>query len=942
MRLSNSHRLKLMTGAAGVALMVGFGSVASAADKPADSNDVQAVVVTGIRKGIQDSITAKKLDSSIVEAVSAEDIGKLPDASIAESIARLPGVAAQRTNGRAQTLAIRGLGPDYTVTTFNGREQATTNDNRTVEFDQYPSELVSQVKVYKTPDAGMSYQGVAGTADIITVKPLAYGKKTIALNYRREVDDQKANINGAPDSGDRYSATYIDQFFDKTVGVALGVAYNKSPYQAQTREAWGYADGPGGTKVVGGEKDGIQSSYYERTGLLGIVEWKPNDKLHSTIDVYHSDFKEVQTIRRLEYGTQWGSGTLQPGYTVDNGRIVSGQYNGATTIVENYAKQRDAKVDSLGWNTTYNLNDQWTLDGDLSWSKVTRTDLRLESTAGTGAAGSVVKDNLTFTTTSDGRSIVRSGLNYADFTKVFLTDPGGWGGGPTRSGFVEQPHIVDEIKAIKLAATRKLANPIFRSVSVGLNYADRTKDKTDFQSILYLPNGQSAVVVPTAFRTGTVDTSFLGNANGMISYNALGLYRSGFWNTSNSITDPNPLVGDGDRLHIISQSWSVEEKLTTAYFKADIDSHMFGLPVSGNIGLQYQGADQSVVQGFGTFQDLPKAGGGTTHTLVRGSSKQGTTYGDWLPSLNLNYDVGNDVHVRLAAATTIARPRMDDMAGGSTGYTVAADSGPYTSHGIPTFWSGGGGGNPKLKPWKAQAFDLSVEKYFGRRGYLSAAVYYKELESYIFQEDTLVSFAGALLPGQTSASDPVPVGYAQANANRFGFSSSKKNGSGGHIQGLELAASVPLETFWPALEGFGVISSISLSDSLIKPGVSYGVASKVPLPGLSKTTINTTFYYEKKGFSARISERYRSGWYGEAPNFDGSLGTTFAKAETLVDAQVGYEFQDGRLKGLSLSLAGSNLTDQPFVLYNNRSDPHQVTKYEKYGAVYTFSVGYKF
>ena len=147
MRLSNTHRLKLMTGAAGVALMMGFGSVASAADQASDSNDVQAIVVTGIRKGIQDSITAKKLDSSIVEAVSAEDIGKLPDASIAESIARLPGVAAQRTNGRAQTLAIRGLGPDYTVTTFNGREQATTNDNRTVEFDQYPSELVSQVKV---------------------------------------------------------------------------------------------------------------------------------------------------------------------------------------------------------------------------------------------------------------------------------------------------------------------------------------------------------------------------------------------------------------------------------------------------------------------------------------------------------------------------------------------------------------------------------------------------------------------------------------------------------------------------------------------------------------------------------------------------------------------------------------------------------------------------
>jgi iron complex outermembrane receptor protein len=134
-------------------LATGAGAV-FAQDQAAD--EIEEVVVTGIRKSIQDSIGVKKQNSSIVEVVSAEDIGKLPDASIAEAISRLPGLAAQRTNGRAQTLSIRGLGPDFTVTTFNGREQASTNDNRTVEFDQFPSELVQQVKIYKTPDASMA------------------------------------------------------------------------------------------------------------------------------------------------------------------------------------------------------------------------------------------------------------------------------------------------------------------------------------------------------------------------------------------------------------------------------------------------------------------------------------------------------------------------------------------------------------------------------------------------------------------------------------------------------------------------------------------------------------------------------------------------------------------------------------------------------------------
>ena len=228
------------------------------------------MVVTGIRKSIQDSIGVKKNSSSIVEVVSAEDIGKLPDSSIAESIARLPGIAAQRTNGRAQTLSIRGLGPDFTVTTFNGREQASTNDNRTVEFDQYPSELVTQVKVYKTPDAGMAYQGIAGTTDIATVHPLAYSDSELAVGLQARDERAGGQHPRPPDAGDRVNVTYIDQFLDNTLGVAFGVAYNKTPYQAQTREPWGYADVvAAGHAIIGGDKDGVQSSFYERTAYHG-------------------------------------------------------------------------------------------------------------------------------------------------------------------------------------------------------------------------------------------------------------------------------------------------------------------------------------------------------------------------------------------------------------------------------------------------------------------------------------------------------------------------------------------------------------------------------------------------------------------------------------------------------------------------------------------------
>ena len=468
--------------------------------------------------------------------VSAEDIGKLPDASIAESIGRLPGIAAQRTNGRAQTLSIRGLGPDFTVTTFNGREQASTNDNRSVEFDQYPSELVSQVAVYKTPDAGMAYQGIAGTTDIRTVKPLSYSDMKLAAGYKREMNDQEANIPGLPDSGDRVNLTYIDQFADQTVGVALGIAYNKTPYQNQTREPWGYADF-GGLPAIGGDKDGVKSSFYERKAIMGVFEFKPTDDLHMLLDAYHSDFNEVQTIQRMEYGTAWNSSTtlVNPG-PVENGRVQSGTFDNVPfTVIENYNNDRDASIDSIGLNTTYAFNDDWGMEVDLSWSNVDRDDVRLESTAGNGAGADPtflpLADDISFTTDSKGITHFTPTLDYSDYDSVFLTDPGAWGGGIRRAGYVGAPHITDEIKAMRLAATRTV-DGFFSDVSFGVNYADRTKAKEQFQSNLMLPQNVSHMVVPEEYRTGIANTAFFGSPHGMIGYNALAMWRDNFWSVT--------------------------------------------------------------------------------------------------------------------------------------------------------------------------------------------------------------------------------------------------------------------------------------------------------------------------------------------------------------------------------------------------------------------------
>ena len=202
------------------------GAVHAQAAPPAPEDKVlEEVVVTGIRASIDSAVAVKEQSMSIVEAISAEDIGKLPDTSIAESISRLPGLTSQRAEGRASAVSLRGTDPGFTTTLMNGREQVSTGDNRSIEYDQYPSELIGSVVVYKTPDAQLMGQGLAGTIDLRTVRPLDYDKRAVVLNLRGEQNSNDDIGADSDDQGYRASFSYIDQFMDGKLGFAIGYAH---------------------------------------------------------------------------------------------------------------------------------------------------------------------------------------------------------------------------------------------------------------------------------------------------------------------------------------------------------------------------------------------------------------------------------------------------------------------------------------------------------------------------------------------------------------------------------------------------------------------------------------------------------------------------------------------------------------------------------------------
>lgn len=943
---SLTARARLMSGAAiGAVALLAFGGIAQAqtAAQPAPQEEedvVDEIIVTGIRASIASSIAAKARNTSIVEVITAEDIGKLPDVSIAESLARLPGLTAQRLDGRSQAISIRGLGPDFTTALLNGREQVTTGDNRGVEFDQYPSELLSGVTVYKTPDAQLIGQGLGGTVDLQTIRPLAYGRQAIALNFRYEQNDIGALNSGTTDNGNRYSISFIDQFADDTIGVAFGYAHISSPYQSERFNSWGYPNATPDALVIGGVKPYVMSSELERDGFMGVVEWRPNDRLHSTVDAFYSEFQNTQVLRGIEFPLFWGGQAenpnrnpgatppvlggceitnnqpapdvcrpgpaLQPGFTVEDGFITAGTFTNVKGVVRNDINTRDSQIMSLGWNNRFEATDSLSLMLDLNYSKVERNDVVLETLAGTGRNINGALDTLDFTISDDGVARFTSRLDYADPNLIRLTSPQGWGGDIIpggQDGYLNTPSVEDEIKAVRFQATQQLTQSPFSSIDFGVNLSEREKSFVNDQFFLGVPGAASAIV-PAEFLLDPTELGYLG-IPAVLSYDALGLVNSGFYN---QVRNPNA--------DVVSGNWVVNEKVNTYFVRANIDHNLNGLPLTGNVGLQIVDTDQSST-GF----SASGTGAGTVTLPVAG----GAEYIEILPSANFILEVGEDQFMRLALSRTLARPRMDDMrASRNYGYNPSLASSTNINQ---SPW-GGGGGNPELRPYIADVIDVSWEKYFAnRRGYVSLAAYYKHLETFVFNRNQIFDFTGYPI----GAGNPEP-------ALRQGLVGAPDNGEGGYIQGIEFSASVPFEVVHPALEGFGTQFSISQTDSEIQPDPTQPPTA---VPGLSETVANITVYYERDGFQARVSNRYRSEFLGEVAGFGNGRTLRQVAAENVVDAQIGYEFQGGPLEGVSVLLQANNLTDEPFKTYEN-GDERRTIDFQRYGRTFLAGINYRF
>ncbi len=910
--------------------------VASSAAYAQDAANLDTVTVTGIRKAIESSISTKRNADSIVESVNSEDIGKLPDTSIAESLARLPGMAGQRgPDGRTQTVSLRGLGGDFVGATMNGREIVSSGDSRNVEYDQFPSELIGSALVYKSNNADLMGQGIAGTVDVRTVKPLDFKGRQLAVNLRGETNSNPTQVPGVTSgTGKRFSVSFIDQFANNTIGVALGWAHLDSPTQLKQYQMWDFGDitpwgvtTPGAPKAVNGTGEALHPLGMEATaatkksirdGVMGVLEFKPNKDFRSQVDLFYSKFDTHQVGDKFMTSAwdMWSGDAKKPaiqnpGITMvgKDTIVTSGTLTNLQTIIQNFESNRVDTTTAIGWNNSYKLNDKWTLIGDLALSRNVRNEKYYENFVAPYSNGAFLLDSYKFNVPVTGFGVAQfvPSLNMANPSLVKMGDPANWVGDSEDAAFagnIRKPDTKDEMKSFRLSAKRSLDSGMFSGLDVGLNYSQRDKvlSKNEIRLDM-VPDGKggflrdvpaSALRAPLDFAVAGIPQVMAITVSNLVSSGAL-LEKMALWNKA-------------------SNDSSISEKVTTAYAKLDIDSEIGKFPVRGNVGVQAVRTEQHSTgwvwlgdNANPNLKDLYKLSGGKTYT-------------DILPSLNLVFDLKNDWMARFALGKSMSRPTVNDMRAGKGSPKVNTNPGPdYAT------WSAGSSGNPELEPIRATSIDLSIEKYFGKQSYVALAGFHKNLTGMVQNVKYLVDFTG------------VPNSSGVTPISNYGFATAPANYKNGYVEGVEITAQLEGKLLTPMLDGFGVgASGSSLHTSIAN------------VAGFSGTATNLTFFYEKKGFSARVSQRYRSPFTSVERNVFFEEVKRSSSADKVIDAQVGYAFEGGSLNGLSVLLQVNNLSDRPT---NNLKSPYlgsvdkttMLPNYISYfGRQVLFGVNYKY
>lgn len=916
----------MLLGASGATRAQTVAAPAAAASQPAE-----VVTVSGFRASLMKAEAIKQGSSTILEALTAEDIGKLPDTSIAESLARIPGLAGERVGGRTTGLSVRGFKEDYVGTTLNGRELLGIGDNRGVEYDLYPAEIMSGAVVYKAADASLGAMGIGGTVDLRTTRPLDT-KPNTTFNASYESGSLKSDNPDYSSTGYRFAFSDSRHFADNTIGLAIALATTHSPTQSEENGLWGWSKNsnfnnawtPNGIAVFS------HSSMLTRNTASAVLQFKPSDKVDIAVDALLINFRD-QGIKR-GFIEALPNGTVG---SVLNGVAQSGTTGGFNSVIRSDPTDKQGTLRTYGINLKMAVTDTWKAKFDMAHSDTTKSDQEGESYAGVGRAGLPTQGANTtrsWATTPSGLMFSNNSTNFADYNLIKLAGPQSWGGslapipglqtsvsnipsvGPAQAqdGFVNTGVFDEHLNSVRLEGVGTVDYGWVKTLNFGLSYTDHAKAKNNHGYFLTANTWPLDGPIPQSSRRGVADLAWAGLGQ-VVAYDAQSLINSDVYRR----WDAQQL--EPDRL---GDTYSVKENITTLFAKADFDGALGSINTFGNAGLQFVHTNQSstgysALTGANLFVQATPIGDGASYDKV-------------LPSLNLNFEVANNQMVRFAAGKAMSRARIDYLKpGGSVKFrnnvfnvtNTDPANGPWLSN----------SGNAKLRPNEVNQADLTHEWYFAKDGYLSVGAFYKDIVNWSRSGTQVVDFSKYYIPGYHQAVDT--SGKVFTPATFQGVNTFYEDGLKGKVSGTELAATLPLRLISTSLAGFGLVASASMNHGRLNDGTD--------IPGLSKNAYQLTAFYEQGGFSARVGGTQRSAYLSEDRGGSNTLAAVNRQAVTLVDAQVSYDFSASdykQLKGLRVSLQGQNLTKQNDTNLDSASG--QVTQFNRYGAKYQLALKY--
>ena len=823
----------------------------------ASRDNIEEVVVTGIRSSLRQSIETKRESVGIMDALTSEDVGKFPDKNLAEALQRVPGIVISRDFGEGERVNLRGTAANLTRTLLNGHGLATAdwfildqlNTTRSFNYLMLPADVIGQVEVLKSPTADIEEGGIGGTINVKTRHPFD-------LKPFETLVSAQASYTELSDKVDpQVSGLFSWKNADQSVGFMIAAKYEDRHIRRDGVEVLGYFDAdPSANTLLAPSLIGSALFQQERERYGGNFELqlKPADNLDVSVTGLYSKFNADNLNENF---LAWGVRAIGNGGTLTNTTVV-----GDTAVAGTISSRRNATTGALeDFGVVYDAINRFasadtrSIDLDVGYQPADKWDLHFKVGYTDAQGNTDAQPFVEFGAPSSFNYDLRGRSPQVRYSNIDPTRPS-----DMQFIFSSLHQILndDDETYVYADAKRELEFGALNSVKFGVKHTDHNRDLV-FNATTYGGFHVPINTLPaTAFSGSRTPGDFL---DGIAASGTLSQY----WQIDRSKVDDilfgNLERGPG-RVLYPQQSFSVTEKADAGYIMGNLSGDKW----RGNVGLRYVRTDQTsrgYVVGAGA---TPNPFGNFDPISVD------RTYDDWLPSANFAYDLSDQLVLRFAVAKVMARPDYTDVAP-----RVSLNPGALT----------GTGGNPDVDPYRATQADLSLEWYPDADSILALAYYYKDIKSFITDRPVTQRF---LVQSATSPSLQCTAGSA---ANTFlcpFLINQRSNGGGGKIQGAELSFT---RSIWG---GFGVNGNYTYSDASADSGD--------PIPGNSKDTYNLAAFYENARMSARLAYTYRSEFF---VTFDRSTQLN-QKALSSLDASVSVNVLDN----VAVTFDAINITNE--------------------------------